>query len=95
MTKRNKERFSISISPECYDALERFTKLTGATKSGFIDDVLKTQVDNLNLLCDSIEEALKGNEEKALENVGSVLADMSRLIKEKNQELTDVQIKDK
>ncbi|MER2492941.1 hypothetical protein [Catenovulum sediminis] len=90
MTKRNKERFSISISPECYDALERFTNLTGATKSGFIDDVLKTQIDNLNLLCDSIEEALKGNKEKALESVGSVLADATRIIKEKNKELKEL-----
>ena len=95
MTKRNKERFSISISPECYDALERFTRLSGATKSGFIDDVLKTQVDNLNLLSDSIEEAFKGNKKKASENVGSVLADMRRLIKEKNQELEEFQTKDK
>ena len=83
---QNKVRFSISIPYEANEALNRFVKVSGSTKSGFISEMLIGQIKVMNELSDAIELAKSGSKSggdsainalgESLRSLGSDLSDL-------------------
>ena len=64
MTNAKKIKFSITLTPECYEILTEFVEVTGNTKSGFISQVLEEQKGVLKELTKTVKKANKLTFEK-------------------------------
>lgn len=64
MTNAKKIKFSITLTPECYEILTEFVEVTGNTKSGFISQVLEEQKGVLKELTKTVKKANKLTSEK-------------------------------
>jgi len=65
MKKESKVKFSITLTPECYEILTEFVDVTGNTKSGFISQVLEEQKEVLKELTETVKKSQKASIEKA------------------------------
>lgn len=59
-------RVTISLPTELDDVLARMSKLTGMPQSKFIVKCLEENISTMNTICEAVESAQMGDEEKSV-----------------------------
>lgn len=75
-----KKKFSVSVDEDVYNALARFVEVTGSSRSGFINDVLRESLPQLNRLTDIVELS-KSNPDMAKKLVDELQSDFVSQLK--------------